>query len=65
LISHDLLPIDMPDYNGCTALHWACLDGSYDVVKYLLAENANINAVTYEARSTPLHVAIQALEYGN
>jgi len=55
----------MPDYNGCTALHWACLDGSYDVVKYLLAENANINAITYEARSTPLHVAIQALEYGD
>lgn len=58
LLSQGVLPVDWLDNNGCTPLHWACLEGSYEVVKYLLAEKANANAVTLEARSTPLHIAI-------
>lgn len=34
------------------------------MVKYLLASNSNINAQTLDQQSTPLHIAIQALEYG-
>lgn len=44
LISNKLFDIDCIDQNGCTALHWACLEGSYDIIKYLLAEGANPNA---------------------
>jgi ankyrin repeat protein len=38
-----LTDVDMMDYAGCSALHWACLDGSYDAVKYLLALGADPN----------------------
>lgn len=65
LISQGIFEVDSIDYNGCTALHWACLEGSYEVVKYLLAAKANVNLQTHEAGSTPLHIAIQALEYGD
>jgi len=65
LLSSQLFDVDSVDDNGCTALHWACLEGSYDVVKYLLAAKADPNLQTYQAKSTPLHIAIQALEYSD
>lgn len=65
LISNQIFDVDAIDSNGCTALHWACLEGSYDVIKYLLAAKANLNAQTLKELSTPMHVAIQSVEYYN
>lgn len=46
-------------------MHWACLEGSYDVIKYLLAEGANPNVQTLKELSSPMHVSIQSLDYYN
>ena len=42
---------------GATALHWAVAYGHKDVVEYLLANHAVVNAVTKQG-STPLHWAV-------
>lgn len=44
LLSQKFFDVDSTDHNGCTALHWACMEGSYDVLKYLLAEGASLKA---------------------
>ena len=49
------------DVNGFTALHWACHSGSYQAVRYLLANGSDPNAQTYNERSTPLLVAMRVI----
>jgi hypothetical protein len=44
------------DGRGCTALHWAALEGHSDCVKYCLQMGANVNARD-ENGSTALHFA--------
>jgi ankyrin repeat protein len=45
--------------NGWTALHWAVVRGNERIVKYLLREGADINAVAYtDFQQTPLILAI-------
>jgi len=43
LISKHGLDIETLDGNGCTPLHWACVSGSYQSLRYLLAEGADPN----------------------
>ncbi|KAM8843234.1 protein phosphatase 1 regulatory subunit 12C [Synchiropus picturatus] len=53
---------DVPDIVNCsnadgiTALHQACIDGSMEMVSFLLEHSANVNQVDSEGW-TPLHVA--------
>lgn len=42
--------------DGITALHQACIDGSMEMVEFLLSRGANVNQVDSEGW-TPLHVA--------
>lgn len=49
------------DVNGYTALHWACHSGSYQAVRYLLANGSDPNAQTFNERSTPLLVAMRSI----
>ncbi|XP_030637932.1 protein phosphatase 1 regulatory subunit 12C [Chanos chanos] len=48
--------INCSNADGITALHQACIDGSLEVVEFLLAQGADINQVDSEGW-TPLHVA--------
>ena len=52
----------MQDENGYTALHWACLLGSYQSVRLLLAKGANPNAMTKNCKSSPLILAVKTME---
>ena len=55
-ISKRVMDISEPDYNGSTALHWACFSGAVHSVKFLLALHAEINAMD-KKEITPLHLA--------
>jgi ankyrin repeat protein len=44
------------DNYGATPLHWAALTGQYEVVGFLLNNNANVNAKSTNGM-TPLHQA--------
>uniref|UniRef100_A0A8C4EYW6 cGMP-dependent protein kinase interacting domain-containing protein n=1 Tax=Dicentrarchus labrax TaxID=13489 RepID=A0A8C4EYW6_DICLA len=48
--------INCSNADGITALHQACIDGSMEIVSFLLERNANVNQVDSEGW-TPLHVA--------
>ncbi|KAK7098620.1 uncharacterized protein [Littorina saxatilis] len=46
---------------GHTALHWACRNGHFDVVRLLLENGANINAKN-NFRCTPIYMSIEGLQ---
>ncbi|XP_072539541.1 protein phosphatase 1 regulatory subunit 12C [Salminus brasiliensis] len=48
--------VNCANADGITALHQACIDGSMEVVSFLLSQGANVNQVDSEGW-TPLHVA--------
>ncbi|KAJ8364865.1 hypothetical protein SKAU_G00136960 [Synaphobranchus kaupii] len=48
--------VNSSNADGITALHQACIDGSMDVVVFLLAHGAHVNQADSEGW-TPLHVA--------
>ncbi|KAM9857246.1 protein phosphatase 1 regulatory subunit 12C [Aulostomus maculatus] len=48
--------INCSNADGITALHQACIDGSMEMVSFLLEHGANVNQVDSEGW-TPLHVA--------
>nr|XP_019939707.1 PREDICTED: protein phosphatase 1 regulatory subunit 12C isoform X1 [Paralichthys olivaceus] len=48
--------INCSNADGITALHQACIDGSMEIVTFLLEQGANVNQVDSEGW-TPLHVA--------
>ncbi|XP_041959013.1 protein phosphatase 1 regulatory subunit 12C [Alosa sapidissima] len=48
--------VNCSNADGITALHQACIDGSMEVVAFLLLQGANVNQVDSEGW-TPLHVA--------
>uniref|UniRef100_A0A3B4THM3 Protein phosphatase 1, regulatory subunit 12C n=1 Tax=Seriola dumerili TaxID=41447 RepID=A0A3B4THM3_SERDU len=48
--------INCSNADGITALHQACIDGSMEIVTFLLENGANVNQVDSEGW-TPLHVA--------
>ncbi|KAJ8002032.1 hypothetical protein DPEC_G00175590 [Dallia pectoralis] len=48
--------VNCANADGITALHQACIDGSMEVMVFLLAQGANVNQVDSEGW-TPLHVA--------
>ncbi|XP_058496969.1 protein phosphatase 1 regulatory subunit 12C isoform X2 [Solea solea] len=48
--------INCSNADGITALHQACIDGSMEIVTFLLEHGANVNQVDSEGW-TPLHVA--------
>ncbi|KAJ8264626.1 hypothetical protein GJAV_G00151420 [Gymnothorax javanicus] len=48
--------VNSANADGITALHQACIDGSMEVVDFLLAHGANVNQADSEGW-TPLHVA--------
>lgn len=50
--------IEQTDLAFRTALHWACMNGSNDVVPFLISKESSILAQT-DAGSTPLHLAVE------
>eukprot|EP01121_Diplochlamys_sp_Union-15-3_P022365 TRINITY_DN9486_c0_g1_i2.p1 TRINITY_DN9486_c0_g1~~TRINITY_DN9486_c0_g1_i2.p1 ORF type:complete len:546 (-),score=73.68 TRINITY_DN9486_c0_g1_i2:36-1673(-) len=48
--------VNTTDFNGCTALWWACFQGHIDIVKILIRYGAQINSSNHYGH-TPLHAA--------
>ena len=44
-----------------TILHWAVYSGSYNTVRYLLAQGANVNANKTSELMTPLQIAVMGV----
>jgi ankyrin repeat protein len=57
LVAHGA-PVDQPDRGGVTPLHRAVRARSAAAVAALLAAGADPHAVTKQAGSTPLHLAV-------
>ena len=53
------MPVDVSDWAGRTALHWASLYNRTDVIKHLLDKGANMNRQDRRDKYTPLHWAAQ------
>jgi ankyrin repeat protein len=51
--------IDAPDINGFTPLHVAVKCGQLETVRELLERRANIDSQSYQARRTPLQLAVK------
>ncbi|XP_063980286.1 palmitoyltransferase Hip14 isoform X1 [Diachasmimorpha longicaudata] len=49
--------VNQPDSETVTLLHWAAINNRKEIVKYLIAKGANVDAVGGELASTPLHWA--------
>lgn len=57
-LRNSALLVDSRDKSQSTPLHWACQSLSYEVVRYLLAWGANIDAVD-DRGYTPLHLVVK------
>ena len=53
--------VSQSDAHGYTPLHWACISGSYQAVRYLLAAKADPNIPSSDS-STPLHVSLKNMD---
>lgn len=49
--------VNQPDAETVTLLHWAAINNYKDIVKYLIAKGAVVDAIGGELVSTPLHWA--------
>ncbi|KAK0090909.1 hypothetical protein PV325_000075 [Microctonus aethiopoides] len=49
--------VNQPDAETVTLLHWAAINNRKEIVKYLIAKGANVNAIGGELASTPIHWA--------
>ncbi|KAM3955026.1 LOW QUALITY PROTEIN: palmitoyltransferase Hip14-like [Aphomia sociella] len=49
--------VNQPDRETVTLLHWAAINNRREIIQYLLAKGAAVDAVGGELRSTPLHWA--------
>jgi len=56
--------IHHPGCHGGTALHWAAWCGRDVVVQKLVSENAAINRLCFDFKSTPLFWAVHGLRFG-
>ena len=52
--------VNAVDKDGFTPLHWAPENNRLDIVNYLIAKGADVNAGTTKDRLTPLHLAVAA-----
>lgn len=62
LLKIENFEIECPDVNGNTPLHWACVSGSYQAVRYLLAYKADPNKLNLNDKCTPLHLSIKYMD---
>ncbi|XP_018337645.1 PREDICTED: palmitoyltransferase Hip14 isoform X1 [Trachymyrmex septentrionalis] len=49
--------VNQPDSENVTLLHWAAINNRKDIVKYLIAKGAVVDAIGGDLASTPLHWA--------
>jgi ankyrin repeat protein len=47
------------DHDGWTLLHWAAYEGDKNLVQFLLANGADVNAQDFQFRWAPLHYAAE------
>jgi len=53
--------VNQPDSETVTLLHWAAINNRKDIVKYLIAKGAVVDAIGGELASTPLHWATRSI----
>ncbi len=52
------------DADGCSLLHWACINNRLEIAKHLLKCGANVNAVGGVLKEVPLQWAVRNEGYG-
>ena len=53
--------VNQPDAETVTLLHWASINNRKEIVKYLIAKGATVDAIGGELQSTPLHWATRSV----
>ncbi|MEO5365574.1 MAG: ankyrin repeat domain-containing protein [Magnetococcus sp. WYHC-3] len=61
MIEKGAIPVDAPSRNGMTPLMWAAQEGHGEVVEYLIAKGANVNAQHLDGVGGALLYAIEGL----
>ena len=56
--------VNLPDQNGTTALHFACIYIYVDIARLLIQNRANLDSVNLQG-DTPLHLAVHQKSLGN
>ncbi|UJR23383.1 hypothetical protein I4U23_026391 [Adineta vaga] len=49
--------VNTPDAEGCYLLHWAAINNHVEIMRYLIAKGAEVDAKGGDLKSTPLHWA--------
>lgn len=58
-IEENGVSVDASDDEKCSLLHWASINGRYDIVRYLLGKSANVNVIGGTNGEIPLQWAVR------
>ena len=56
LILHKGVSVNTIDINNCSLLHWGAINQRYNICKFLIYNDANINIIGGDFKETPIYL---------